>query len=163
MQELEFIFSWVGRCIPLGSVISPRFLFPLSLSIIFFWFVLILLKLIGRGDGAAIMSSEWLAVVILAGSIFGYFASGIARVATADAPMPFERKLADMALNAHIEKQHVVQSPVVADEPAFSCWCGRIQRSLRGLSRNAGPAPHGVCRDNVSEADSTVSGARCDR
>jgi hypothetical protein len=57
-----------------------------------------------------------LAVVILAGAVFGYFASGMAPVATADAPMPFEKKLANMAMDAHIEKQHAVQSPVAADE-----------------------------------------------
>jgi mono/diheme cytochrome c family protein len=61
----------------------------------------------------------FLAVVILASGIFYYFASGMAPVATADPPMPFEKKLANMALDAHIEKQHVVQSPVTADEPAF--------------------------------------------
>ena len=65
-----------------------------------------------------------LAVVILAGAVFGYFASGMAPVATADPPMPFEKKLANMALDAHIEKQHVVQSPVAADEPAFLAGAG---------------------------------------
>ena len=33
--------------------------------------------------------------------------------------MPFEKKLANMALDAHIEKQHILQSPVSADEPNF--------------------------------------------
>jgi mono/diheme cytochrome c family protein len=60
-----------------------------------------------------------LAVVILAGGTFYYFASGMAPVATADPPMPFEKKLANLALNAHIEKQHIVQSPVSADELTF--------------------------------------------
>jgi len=59
----------------------------------------------------------FLAVVILAGGFFSYFASGMAPVATADPPMPFEKKLAHMALDAHIEKQHVGQSPVPVDEP----------------------------------------------
>lgn len=61
----------------------------------------------------------FLAVVILAGGFFYYFASGMAPVATTDPPMPFEKRLANMALDAHIEKQHVVQSPVAADEVAF--------------------------------------------
>jgi hypothetical protein len=43
----------------------------------------------------------------------------MAPVATADPPMPFERTLAHMALNAHIEKQPVTQSPVAADETTF--------------------------------------------
>jgi thiosulfate dehydrogenase len=60
-----------------------------------------------------------LAVVILASGFYSYFALGIAPVATSDPPMPFEKNLANKALDAHIEKQHVVQSPVAADEPNF--------------------------------------------
>ena len=61
----------------------------------------------------------FLIVVILAGGFFSYFASGMAPVATADPPMPFEKKLANMSLEAHIEKQPSIQSPVAADEPTF--------------------------------------------
>jgi thiosulfate dehydrogenase len=57
--------------------------------------------------------------VILAGGFFYYFASGMAPVATGDSPMPFEKKLANMSLEAHIEKQHVAQPPVAADETTF--------------------------------------------
>jgi thiosulfate dehydrogenase len=60
-----------------------------------------------------------LAVVLLAGGCYSYFALGMAPVATADPPMPFEKKLANKALDAHIEKQQVVQSPVAADGPTF--------------------------------------------
>src|SRR5271167_3770503 len=58
-----------------------------------------------------------LAVLILAGGGYYYFASGMAPVAVADPLMPFERKMANMALDAHIEKEHVGQSPVLADGP----------------------------------------------
>ena len=57
--------------------------------------------------------------LVLAGGLFYYFSSGMAPVATADPPMPFEKKLANISLDAHIEKQHVVQSPVAADEHTF--------------------------------------------
>jgi mono/diheme cytochrome c family protein len=60
-----------------------------------------------------------LALVILAGGFYFYFAKGMAPVATADPPMPFEKKLANMALDARIEKQHVGQSPVAPDESTF--------------------------------------------
>lgn len=60
-----------------------------------------------------------LAVVLLAGGFYFYFALGMAPVAIADPPMPFEKKLANRALDAHIEKQHVGQSPVAADESNF--------------------------------------------
>jgi len=60
-----------------------------------------------------------LAIAISVGSVFYYFSAGMAPVATADPPMPFEKKLANMALDAHIEKQHIPPSPVPADEVNF--------------------------------------------
>src|SRR5579863_8028799 len=61
----------------------------------------------------------FLTVVILAGGVYYYFASGMAPAATADAPMPFEKKMANMALDAHISKASVEQPAVPADEPNF--------------------------------------------
>jgi thiosulfate dehydrogenase len=60
-----------------------------------------------------------LAVVIVVGGFYYYFAAGMAPVATADSPMPFEKKLANIALAAHIEKQHIGQPPVPADEATY--------------------------------------------
>lgn len=58
-----------------------------------------------------------LGIAGLAGGVYYYFASGMAPTAVADPMMPFERKMASMALDAHIEKQHVGEAPVPADEP----------------------------------------------
>jgi hypothetical protein len=44
-----------------------------------------------------------LAIAISVGCVFIYFSAGLAPVATADPPMPFEKKFANMALDAHIE------------------------------------------------------------
>jgi len=60
-----------------------------------------------------------LAVIALAGGGYYYFANGMAPVATSEPPMPFEKKLANMALRARIEKDHVGESPVLADESNF--------------------------------------------
>jgi thiosulfate dehydrogenase len=60
-----------------------------------------------------------LTMLFVAGGVYFYFASGTAPAATADPPMPFEKKLANMALNAHIAKQQVGQPPVAADETAY--------------------------------------------
>jgi thiosulfate dehydrogenase len=60
-----------------------------------------------------------LAIAISVGCVLYYFSAGMAPVATADPPMPFEKKLATMALDAHIEKQQVAPSLVSADEPNF--------------------------------------------
>jgi mono/diheme cytochrome c family protein len=66
-----------------------------------------------------IMVGFVIAIIVLVGGAYYYFASGMAPVATADPMMPFEKKMASMALNAHIQKQHIGESPVAADEPNF--------------------------------------------
>jgi thiosulfate dehydrogenase len=60
-----------------------------------------------------------LGVVVLMGGVYFYFSSGMAPAAVGDPLMPYERKLAHMALDAHIEKQNVGDSPVPADESNF--------------------------------------------
>jgi len=50
------------------------------------------------------------------GAGYYYFASGMAPVAVSDPLMPFERKMANMALDVHIEQQHIGQPPIPADE-----------------------------------------------
>src|SRR5580700_8240027 len=65
-----------------------------------------------------------LTVVILAGGIYFYFSSGMAPVATADPPMPFEKKLANKSLDAHIEKQQIAQPPVGTDETTLIAGAG---------------------------------------
>ena len=57
-----------------------------------------------------------LAVAILVGGFYCYFAYGMAPVAAADPPMPFEKKLAHLALNSRLEKQNPGESPVPDDE-----------------------------------------------
>jgi thiosulfate dehydrogenase len=60
-----------------------------------------------------------IALLVLLGGAYYYFSSGMAPVATADPMMPFEKRIASMALNARIQKQHIGESPVAADEPNF--------------------------------------------
>ena len=60
-----------------------------------------------------------LALLIIGGGLYYYFAAGMAPVATGDPPMPFERMLSHLALDAHIGKQATGQSPVAADETAY--------------------------------------------
>jgi len=61
-------------------------------------------------------------IVTLLCVVFGfyaYFAKGMAPVATAARPMPFERKLAHMALNAKIEKEMPKTVPIEANETNY--------------------------------------------
>jgi len=56
-------------------------------------------------------------ILLLVGGVYYYFSSGMAPVAAGDPPMPYERKMANKSLDAHIENQHVPAPPVPADEP----------------------------------------------
>ena len=53
--------------------------------------------------------------------LFGwlYFRYGYAPVATASSPMPFEKKLAHMALNARIEREAPKNSPIPANDESY--------------------------------------------
>ena len=55
-------------------------------------------------------------VLLLAGGVYYYFVSGMAPVAAGDPPMPYERRMANRALDAHIEKAKVPPPPIQADE-----------------------------------------------
>ena len=58
-------------------------------------------------------------LLLVVGWVCFYFGTGLAPAATTDPPMPFEKKFAKMALNAHIEKQKTGESPVPADEKNY--------------------------------------------
>ncbi len=56
-------------------------------------------------------------ILLLSGSVYYYFGSGMAPVAASDPPMPFERTMARRALNAHLDNQTIPAPAVPADEP----------------------------------------------
>ena len=55
-------------------------------------------------------------VAVILGAIYIYFSTGMVPVATADPMIPFEKKLARMALNARIDKEMPKTVPIPADE-----------------------------------------------
>lgn len=62
-----------------------------------------------------------LIIGVLVLPVFGwlYFRFGYAPVATASSPMPFEKKLAHMALNARIEKEAPKSAPIQATDDNY--------------------------------------------
>lgn len=60
-----------------------------------------------------------LGILLIACGVYFYFSTGRAPVAVTDPPMPFEKKFANMALNARIAKEEIPESPVVADEKSY--------------------------------------------
>ena len=58
-------------------------------------------------------------LVCIAAGAYIYFSRGYAPVATSAPPMPFEKRLAKMALDAQIEKQAPKNASIQADEAAY--------------------------------------------
>lgn len=59
-------------------------------------------------------------LVCIAAGAYIYFSRGYAPVATSSQAMPFEKRLAKMALDAKIEKQAPKNVPIQADEAAYT-------------------------------------------
>lgn len=59
-------------------------------------------------------------LAIIPGAVYFYFSTGMAPVATAAPPMPFEKKFARMALHARLEKEMPKSAPIQADEAAYT-------------------------------------------
>lgn len=57
-----------------------------------------------------------LGIILTIGAGLSYFWFGFAPVAVADHPMPFERTIANKAVDAHIARQPQVDSPLVVNE-----------------------------------------------
>jgi mono/diheme cytochrome c family protein len=60
-----------------------------------------------------------LGAVLVPVVVFVYFSSGMAPVATAAPPMPFEKTFAHMALHASLEKEMPKTPPFAADDAAY--------------------------------------------
>ena len=64
----------------------------------------------------ALLVGVVIGILLVLGAIFFYFATGRAPVATAAPNMPFERKMANMALHAYLDKLPHPSPQVPADE-----------------------------------------------
>jgi len=58
-------------------------------------------------------------LIVIPAGVYMYFSSGSAPVATASAPMPFEKMLAGMALHARMDKEVSKTVPITPDEAAY--------------------------------------------
>ena len=60
------------------------------------------------------------ALLLMAAMGLGYVALGLAPVATASAPLPFEKLITGIALNARVNKEAPKSSPIPASDEAFA-------------------------------------------
>jgi mono/diheme cytochrome c family protein len=68
------------------------------------------------------------AIVLMAAGAFAYCALGKAPVATNSAPLPFEKLLTGMALNARVRKEAPASSPIPLSDEAYAAGA-RIYRA----------------------------------
>ncbi len=61
-----------------------------------------------------------LGLIVIPAYVYWYFSSGSAPVATVAQAMPFEKKLAHMALEGRIEKEAPKQAPFAADDATYA-------------------------------------------
>jgi thiosulfate dehydrogenase len=59
-------------------------------------------------------------IIAVPAVMYLYFSTGMAPVATAAAPMPFEKTFARMALHAHLDKEIPKTVPIPADDAAYT-------------------------------------------
>jgi len=60
------------------------------------------------------------ALVLIVVGGYAYLALGLAPVATAAPPLPFEKRITSIALNARIDKEAPKSSPIPASEEAYA-------------------------------------------
>lgn len=60
------------------------------------------------------------ALTLIAAGGLGYVALGLAPVATTSAPLPFERLIAGIALNARVNKEAPKSSPILASDEVYA-------------------------------------------
>jgi mono/diheme cytochrome c family protein len=96
-------------------------------------------------------------LICVIGGVYAYFAEGFAPVATASQAMPFERKLAHMALNARVHKEMPKAVPVEASEANFLAGAheylmdcavchGTREKEKTPIARGEFPAPPQLLR-----------------
>ena len=93
-----------------------------------------------------------LTLVCIVGGVYAFFAGGFVPVGTASAPMPFERKLAHMALNARLQKEMPKTVPIEANEANYLAGAheylincavchGVARKKKTAIARGEFPAP----------------------
>lgn len=85
-------------------------------------------------------------LLIVPVTVFIYFAAGIAPVATAAPPMPFEKMFASMALHARIDKEMPKSAPIAADEAAYSAGAQIYKEDCAVCHGLPGQAPTAIAK-----------------
>ena len=97
-----------------------------------------------KSRGVVFMLGFILGLIILPICGYFYFRFGYAPVATAAAPMPFEKKMANMALQARIHAEAPKSAPIQPDEPNLTAGAKIYVENCafcHGLPNQSSPTP----------------------
>jgi mono/diheme cytochrome c family protein len=64
------------------------------------------------------------ALLLIVVGALGYVTLGLAPVATASAPLPFEKRITGLALNARVNKEAPTSSPIAASDEVYAAGAG---------------------------------------
>ena len=103
-----------------------------------------------------------LTMLVVAGGVYFYFATGMAPAATSDPPMPFEKKLANMALNAQLRSNKSARLPWRLTKLPTSPAPRSTRHAMRLVSWTARPVAHRLFDNHVSQGATVVPRKRCD-
>lgn len=86
--------------------------------------------------------------LLVAGGLYYYFVSGTAPAAAADPPMPFERRMASRALDAHIEKAGIPAPPIQTNEDNYVA-AAKVYNERCAVCHGLPDQPPPVIADNM--------------
>jgi len=67
-----------------------------------------------------LISGLMLALLLIAAGVFGYVKLGLAPVATSSAPLPFEKLITHIALNARVSKEAPASAPIQPSDEVYA-------------------------------------------
>ncbi|MGC9995172.1 MAG: cytochrome c [Terriglobia bacterium] len=97
-------------------------------------------------------------LVCIAGGVYAYFSRGLAPVATSAPPMPFERRLAHMALDARLQKEMPRTVPIEASEANYLAGARQYLTHCAVCHGVAGKDPTAIARGEFPRPPELLKG-----
>jgi mono/diheme cytochrome c family protein len=98
------------------------------------------------------------ALVLIAAVGLGYIALGLAPVATASAPLPFERLIAGIALNARVNNEAPKSSAIPASDEAYSAGANIYRRNCAVCHGTPGQAQTAIAKGEFPQPPELLNG-----
>ena len=100
------------------------------------------------------------ALLLMAAAGLGYVALGLAPVATASAPLPFEKLITGIALNARVNKEAPKSSPIPASDEAYAAGANIYRKNCAVCHGLPGQDQAAIAKGEFSHPPGTLQGSR---